>query len=120
MSDTDGNGFADSELFYFSTSLVMNFNNATNDNSELYSGVNAALQYLLRSEKAQSLHQIWAEKVCSLNDGAIVEEDVTSIQLKHLSGPFAVHFIVGLAIILYSILKHVGTWLIVHIQDHAK
>ena len=52
MSDSDGNGAADSEMLYFSTGLVMNFNDT---DSELYRGVNAALQYLQRSGIAQSI-----------------------------------------------------------------
>jgi hypothetical protein len=102
MSDSDGNGAADSELYYFSTGLVMGFND-----SELVHGVNAALQYLQRSGIAQSLRESWAPGVCSL-DADVVEDEVSSVELKHLIGPFGVHFMVGSAIILYSILKHIG------------
>ena len=104
MSDSDGNGAADSEMLYFSTGLVMNFNDT---DSELYRGVNAALQYLQRSGIAQSLRSSWAGGVCTL-DSEVVEDEVTSIQLKHLIGPFAVHFSVGCAIILYAIVRHIG------------
>ena len=104
MSDSDGNGAADSEIFYFTTGLVMNFN--TSD-TELYTAVNAALQYLLSSGIAKTLRSSWAEGVCTL-DSTVSADEVTSIQLKHLFGPFAVHFSVGCAIILYSIARHVG------------
>ena len=107
MSDSDGNGYADSEIYYFSTGLVMNFND-----TELYIGVNAALQYLQRSGIAQSLRSSLAGVVCTL-DSTVEEDEVTSIQLKHLIGPFAVHFTVGCLIIVYSVLKHIGklcTW----------
>jgi hypothetical protein len=105
ISDSDGNGYADSEKLFFSTGLVTNFNDTTT--SDLYKGVNAALQYLQRSGIAQSLRSSWAGGVCTL-EGDVVTEDVTAIQLKHLAGPFAVHFSVGCAIILYAIVRHMG------------
>jgi hypothetical protein len=104
MSDSDGNGAADSEIFYFSTGLVMNFNSSE---TQLYTGVNAALQYLQSSGIAQSLRSSWAGGVCTL-DADVEEDEVTSIQLKHLIGPFGVHFSVGCAIILYAVARHIG------------
>ena len=109
MSDSDSNGAADSELYYFSSGLVMGF-----DNSELVHGVNAALQYLQRSGISQSLRHSWAPGVCSL-DAESGGEDVSSIKLNHLIGPFAVHFVVGSVIILYSIMKHIGKWLVIFV-----
>jgi hypothetical protein len=102
MSDSDGNGAADSEIFYFSTGLVLNFND-----TDLYTGVNAALQYLLKSGISQTQRSSWAGGVCTL-DSEVEEDEVTSIQLKHLIGPFGVHFCVGCLIILYSVLRHIG------------
>lgn len=101
-SDSDGNGFADSEIFYFSYGLVTNF-----DRIDLFAGLNGAVQYLLRSEIAQSLRTTWAGGVCSFNQEPMSDE-VVSIQLKQLVGPFAVHFSIGMAIILYSLFKHAG------------
>ena len=103
MSDSDGNGFADSEIFYFSFGLVTNF-----DETDLFAGLNVAVQYLLRSGIAQSLRSSGAGGVCTLDNEAEEEEEVLSIQLKQLVGPFALHFAVASAIILYSIFKHTG------------
>ena len=104
MSDSDGNGYADSEQLYFSTGLVMNFHD---NRTQIYNGVNAALQHLQSNGRAQYLRNSWAGGVCTL-DSEVVEDDVTSIQVKHLMGPFGMHFAVGCCIIIYAIIRHIG------------
>jgi hypothetical protein len=102
LSDSDGNGFSDSEIYYFSTGLVVNF-----DKPDLLAGLNAAILYLLRSGIAQSLRSSWAGGVCTLDNEA-EEEDALSIQLKQIIGPFVVHFSIASIIIVFAISKHTG------------